>query len=449
MKKVVLLLAVLMAFSGCSQNHAVAPVETTVPSPTVMVEDIYSPALSSLMAQPNISMRVLDESTMQIHGESFTTRQEKEIRYSPDAMQVTSAVEYGKHMLAVREVWVDGTVYQAIDQSNFQGLMPREEFVAMHIPADILHPEHYEEILLSYSPEGTQLLFTQPIAGEEWALPPDAALLSAQGSATLSPDGLLEQAQYTVSYCTNGSTTQRSVSVSYGSFSQEIRVPDGQYTQIDYLQGPLLAEKAYGYLLQTVNTDCTITKQVFSQADSSQYLNSVTVERAPAQYAVSSATTLSDPSLGLAGQEQTQYEEFSEGVYSITVNGERAEPRPGIDDQIMGQYCLDLLVSNIVSSRYFTGAAAEIVDGKCVITYLGGESLAEALCREGCKILYRDENFLDSQTDHFEDYRVTFTLTLDAETSLPESCCITFYGIHHVGGINYTLESNYSQTFSY
>jgi len=247
MKKIVLLLAVLMALSGCSQNHAVTPVETTVPSPTVMVEDIYSPALDSLMAQPNISMRVFDESTMQIHGESFTTRQEKEIRYSPDAVQVTSAVEYGKHMLAVREVWVDGTVYQTIDQSNFQGLMPREDFVAMHIPADILHPEHYEAILLSDSPEGTHLLFTQPITGEEWALPPDAELLSAQGSATLSPDGLLTQAQYTISYCANGSTTQRSVSVSYGSFSQEICVPEGQYTQIDYLQGPILAEKAYGY----------------------------------------------------------------------------------------------------------------------------------------------------------------------------------------------------------
>ncbi len=448
-KRIIPWILILCIFAGCRADTA--PEETTAPLTYPMETDFYSPALDKLLAAPDIMMTVSTETTVKIGGESLNTRHNKQLILNDAGISVSGTVEYGTYSMKLEEVYTDGMLYQTINDSRFCGAISSEDYFATLVPVAILDPALYDSILVSDGAENTTVQFSQATQAESWALPAGAQYLTSQGTATISAQGELENAAYELEYAIGQATVSYRVLAQYSTATQNpITVPNAEeYTLLEDIRGPMLIEQAYGFLQQTRSTDAVLVEDIFSQANSLQYDNTITISRDEQTTSVETLTTLTDQGRGGEVSSYRQTEQFQNDTYTICVNDGEPETLPRIDSLAMHTYCINLLTEKIMSSRHIMDCKSEVKDGQLFLTYTAGEELAETICRSSCATLYQDELFLDNQTDRYEDYAVSFLLTVDLITGLPYSSGLEFHGIHHIDGINYALETHYEQTYKY
>lgn len=443
------MLIIALLFAGCKAHTA--KTEPTAQLTYPMEEDIYSPALEKLTGSSELSMAVTVDTTLKIGAETLTMRQNKQLVYDPAGLTVNGTVEYGTYSVKLSEIYTDGMLYQTINDSRFCGLISAEDYYATQVPVAIVNPDLYESILVTDGEQNTIVQFSQATDAEQWAIPEGGVYLSSQGTAVLSAQNNLESVTYELKYSLDEATVTYRVQAQYSIGSQEgISAPQAaDYILLEDIRGPLLIEQAYGYLQQTKSMDAVLFENIFSQANSLQYDKTIAISRDEQVTSVETLTTLTDQGRGGEVSTYRQTEQFTDDVYTIRINEGKPETQPRIDSLAMHTYCINLLTEKIMSSRHIVGCQSEIKDGQLLLTYSAGEELAETICHSSCGTLYQDEQFLDNQTDHYEDYAVTFLLTVDLTTGLPHSSGLEFHGIHHIDGINYALDTYYTQAYNY
>lgn len=446
-KAITILLAFCILLCGCSRS--VAPQETTAPKVTEMLTDIYTPAAQTIAAQHAVQMQVTSQYTLRYAGETFTKYTQQAVSYSPEQIWTSGTIQFGTYSIALTEYYQNGSLQRIIDGTGFVSEIPQEEYCAGLIPVILLQRQNYSSVTQEQTKDGILLCFTEPTGPEGWAMSAGGQWESAQGTALLDADGNLLSASYEIAYKLDSAYITFAVEAKYLQQAVDAPLLAENPTHVADIHSPLLAEQAYGWLLETQYADSRQTHKIVSQVNNLEYNKVVSVSRHDHKKQVDTLTTLID--LGRGGQESSrhQLEVFENNAYAICVDGGTWEAVASIDGPAMDSYCTNLLSENIMASRHITQAESQQQNGRLILHFTAGEALAETLCGNCCQVLFGDAAFLDRQTDHYGSYAVEFTLELDAATGIPLASGLSFHGIHHIDGVNYALESQRLQEYIY
>ena len=186
----IVLLALILA--GCTQKVPETTPAATEPIPTVPVRQRYSDAVERVKDAKNLVLDYTISSQRQIGENIFPAKITGKASYSNFRWVnmlaiVEETLELGAYKSAYTETYCEGKANAMVRDGRFQQAMTPKEFTQRQLPAVLLTEELYETVECVEEADVTRILFTQPIALEDWA--GDGELISASGEAVLDSEG--------------------------------------------------------------------------------------------------------------------------------------------------------------------------------------------------------------------------------------------------------------------
>lgn len=460
MKRLQKLLAVLLCLSMIFSLAAcqTKPTDTTAEPTSESTGSSTAPAVPSAAEVYDKAKAALDTApALEI---TFTTSEIKTFRqerYEQTTTQTVTLIGQGRSdfesylaetvtqgdtSFTSKEHFDGSAIYMDFEGALYRSDMTTEEYLDRLLPAALLDSSLYEQI---YS-EGNTLTFSEPTAGESWAMYETATLLDATGTATLSADGTLTATSYTASYRYGAVEMEISVKA-------EIAVPENTdlsanapedpaaYTGLEFIDAPKLAELAIAMVKDT-NTAIGQFSDYFTNTKNAMELSS--------SDAVSTWGTVEN----LIAKSHFTYECSMPGIKPIS-NELITTFRDGVcsngtsNAQGMKAHCTQRLTDSLPSG----------VDlSKADITYVGAMYLLELECNETfvqdifekhCD-LYTESSKIP--TENYTTRNLDITLSIDKYTGFPIYFTLNYEGrntdnaekitITYNAEISYELGSN-------
>lgn len=421
-------------------------------NPVLLTEDIYSPAAETFAMKEQPSMDITVEKTLTFGTNSYQQVMNSSLiyqNYNSDNMLLYAEgnLSFGTYSVDIKEIKTPDGIFASFNDKMFYA---QSQDSYSQIPIKLLTPDLYREITISNNKDTKTIYYSQATTAEQWALPDGYVFKSANAVVTLSNKNALLSTSYTVEYTRDKTHICDKYTVNYTEIElKAIIIPNvNNCITIENIAIPRYLEQAYGYLQQITNIDAVMTEQIDSQASSLSYDQTINISKSNTQATIQTVVSLTDSS---RGNEETysQTEKFENGQYFISTNGEEYVTQDGMDTTAINAYCQKLLCKNIPSCTYMDGYDTETSDNVITINIYSGESLAETICQNSCQTIYQDPNYLDSRSSDYEDYQVTYTITIDVDSGLPISSDLHFTGVHTIEEISYTLTTIYRQKYTY
>ena len=156
-----------------------------------------------------------------------------------------------------RLIYAEGLEYVELNGSKYCSELDAAAFRDSRPPLLLLDPALYGQLSGEASEAGFSLRFEEPSGAETWALPEDAALLEALGSAVVSADGTLTDVRYELRYLFGGITVHTVYELHYSpapelDLSGEIPTSAKGWETLDDPEAPMAVLRA-GLLLSACN----------------------------------------------------------------------------------------------------------------------------------------------------------------------------------------------------
>lgn len=476
-KRIALFLCVAMVLSlfGCTAQPAETTVPPTEPPATTTApteppaEDVYAEARSALDSASDISLELLVTTTVTVAGEIFSEQSSQKLTYlglGSDSRQVSleEKIEYNVHVeededeeeednfLTYSEVYADGTVYATVqDSARFSGTFTEEEVNGRYLPVVLLDASLYGQLTSESAAGSTTITFSQPSAPESWAMPAEAQMLDASGSATVNASGALEQMTYTITYQQGPAEICLEVQSTPLSEVSEITVPEDpdKYPFLEYLDGLRQVTMSSGFLVQADAISTSNMESVFSQAAGVVRNQSTAMDlygrKEDTMTKIETGIFFMDYSTNQS-QELDQEEVYRDGKYTLTVDNGLPTTQNGISFEEIRDYCGSIMLSTIVSMEYWHEVTCTDLGSTYLVEYVLTGDFGNTIQNGICTMFWEDPAFLNKLASAYETNETTGYVAIDKNTGLPTAAGYYYEGTHTIEGQDYVLSLQVDQS---
>ncbi len=358
----------------------------------------------------------------------------------------------GSHSVEFETGYANGTAYISADGKQFHAPMSQNDFLTQQASAVFLDESLYKSITIEKSNAGFILTFSNALAGEHWALPENAQLISAAGTAILDESMRLTESTYSLSYSIDSIPTRVTLKSSIDYAAKAFTVPvRADSVIVDSLESVRLLEIACGHLVQSNTVLSKITENIMCQAfgDSREQFTRINMNAAGTNCIANIRinTTLSNFGKADAATQKSQWIQYKNGQYLLSVDGGNPTQETGITPYMMKTYCQDYYLSTLIQSKYITSATVSNNEDTYRYEYTANDAFAHQLCQSASQILYQDPALLFTVSENFTIESAKAFLEIDKYTALPISSGISCNVSHTVGGFSYQLQYSIQQTY--
>lgn len=468
---VALLLCLTLVFSllGCN-SAAQEPAPTaapTEPAPTEPpAEEIYTAARQLLESTDKITLDVMTTTTTAVANQEFTII-EKDILsyngYGSDAVQ-TSLKKSITHLhdpkvavedasIPYSEIYSNGIVYITYSDGYalFSAELTAEDAAARYIPAALLDASIYGDLSAEVSPAGTVITFASPTAAESWAIPADAQMLEASGSAELDQNGALKKMSYTITYQYGPATITKVIESKTRSDALSVVVPQDVTAYSPLQDADAVLTFVNGVIAAAQAESATSTESNIITSTAAMVMRSEGVEL---QYHNQNGdvSLKADTNISLVNYSTNetdtykQEETYLDGKYVMTVDGGVPTSQTGLSDDVFTDYALGILTSNLLDPSYWIDVTTTDLGGLYLYEFTCNEDFGNTVQNNICLTFWDDAAFLNKLASAYTTNSVTSYAAYDKYTGLLTATGYAYSGTHTIGGVDYLLSEQCDQS---
>jgi len=475
MKTVLRLIALLLCFTlltgivGCGQTPA--PTEPTVfetqpptQAPTEPPADLtYQEAADKLAGLSDVMLESLLTFTTTVADQTFTEQRQQTLTYAgigSDAAQISlveklrfniddpqkSAEE--KKDIVYSEVFADGTVYtsmelEAGDTYLFASPLTQEESGQRYLPPVILDAAIYGNLTSEATGSDITIHFSEPTAPESWAIPADAEMTDAFGSAVIDSNGNIRQMNYTVTYHYGSAEVKLEVESKPQTAPGTVTAPDDAdaYINIQYADALRAYLTACGMLTQAESVTASHLESIMCQAAGVMRNQSTTMDLCTADDLMTKVETnlyLMDYTTNQS-QELKQEELYLDDKYTVTIDDGVPTSQSGVDAEVIDEYCSSILVSHLCDPDYWKDAAVTDLGSTYLVEYTYTTNFGDTIQNSICSMFWNDPAFLNKLASDYATNETSGYIALDKYTGLPTAAGYFYKGTHTIEGADYEL----------
>ena len=465
-----LVLAMLLSMAGCSQPP---PPETTVPTaeatsvPTEpTAADVYAAARETLDNAAHLSMEVVITTVTDVGGDEYSQKSTQVLTYKDISTEEGVIVcqedlEFSVHSedhdpeesdpVVYREVWYQGNLYvEANSTYRFHGPLEKDAALSRYVPAVLLNADLYAELSAQSGDSGTQITFASPVAPESWALPEEAELLEASGTALVTAEGALAEMNYTVTYQYGPAKVTKTVVSRPLSEPKTVTPPANPdtYISISYADTLRMTVTAPVMLLQADSATVSSIESLFCQAAGVLRNQSVTANlhgrNSETKAKVETNIYVMDYT-SMAEQKYELEETYVNGQLTAVENkGLPSRTTVGWED--IRDYVTAEMLSGVVSPDYWTDATMTDMGSVLFLEYTLNDNFGNTVQNSICEMLWGDASFLIALADDYRNGELNAYLSVDKYTGMPVSAGYYYEGIHTLDGTEYPLTLQFDQS---
>ncbi len=468
MKKILALLlaaAMLLCLFGCTASPD--PTEPPTEPPTQATElpapdgkQIYTDAAAALRAG-DVTLDVVTVKTTTFGSQTLTEETTAVLTYTgmntedpkfswEETTSWWDMDDEGKATATeakYKEAYAGGTLYIELEnKAYFSAPMAAEDLDSRYVPAVLLDVTLYGDIMAETTGDVTKLTFAAPTAAEAWAMPADAELVEATGTATVTGGSLTAMA-YTVTY------DYGSVSVTWTTESKPrekvevVAVPPEaaryMYTEIQspdalrmYLNTENLKEQAVSGTYTNVNS-------IFSQAAGVIRNQVFTIDYHDTEEDMLAKFVLDVYLMDYTTNkdyEHNKEENYQNGKYVYTVDdGVPTTINNQISKQEIRDYYKQHLLISLLQPDYWQEVTVEDLGGLYYMEITFNGEFGDVLQNAACTSLWDDPGFLNAYASAYTTDEVTGYMSIDKYTGLPVAAGYAYQGTHIIDGDPYIL----------
>jgi len=440
-----------------------APSEAPTEAPTEPPADLlYDNAIQKLAAESDVALECLYTVSTTVADQLFTEQHQQTIVYngmgSDDlTVSLSDTLEFNlqeetdtqveKTPIVYSEIFSGGILYTSLNADNknyrFSASVSNEHIEGRYLPPALLDLTLYGSISAEDEGSATRILFSEPTAPESWALPADARMLDASGTAVVDAEGNLQQMTYTVTYEYGPSEVTLEVESNLLQSTQTVSVPDNavSYISIQYPDALLSYISTIGLLGQADAATTSHTESVTSQA-AGVVRNQTTSMNL---YHVDDLMTKIDTNVYLMDyttnedMELKQEELYRNGKYVLTVDDGVPTSQNGIDPQLIEDYCATILLSHMCSPEFWKDVTATDLGSTYLLEFTYTEDFGNTIQNTICSMFWEDPAFLNKLASAYATNETTGYLAVDTFTGLPTAAGYYYKGTHTIEGGDYEL----------
>lgn len=446
------------------------PTETDPPEPTA--EEIYADARAALDAASNVTLSITEDTTTTVAGQDFTERSQITLTYAgigTDALQVAMEENYSKGTeeeeekdadeedqdVIFSEVCADGTLYFSLELEElfrFSSAITAEECAARYLPVVLLDASLYGSVTSESDGTNTTIHFAEPTAAEAWAMPEEAEMLEASGSAIVDASGALTQMNYAITYHYGSADITVNVTSAPQAEAAEVTVPENpdDFTAIHpdvflaYLRSATMMSQS-----ESVTTHRS--ESIFCQAGGFQQNQGVSMNRHGEEKDLDAKIETNIYFYDYTSwQVQTDtyelLEEYVDGKYTMTVDDGVPTSQTGIAYSVIEDYCDQLMLTNMTDPGYWQEATVTDLGTLYLVEFTYSEDFGNTIQNSICSMFWDDPSFLNQYASAYVTNETTGYLAFDKYTGMPTSTGYYYEGTHTIDGSDYTLSLQSDQS---
>ena len=470
MKKLwMLLLAALLVLSlaACQET----PVETTAPPPTEPVvttapppapEQVYEEARAALDGMAAVTLEITQTVTTTVEEQSFVEETEQVLTYTAldtdkpmawlteDVPYEDPESEEEETTRVYSEIYADGILYVELeDAAKFSGSFSLEELFERYVPVVLLDSSLYGKVTMEEEADRTVISFAEPTAGEAWAIPEEAELLEATGSAVIGTDGALQEMCYTATYMYGSAEVTVDIQSKPRAEAQTVTVPeDGdKYVPLQCVDALRIALYSDNMLEKAETASATSRETITTQAAGVVRIKSTIMD----MYDVNGLMAKFDTNVRVMdpynGNQLVHSEElYRDGKYVVTVDDGVPTTQTGVKEDVIRDACQDILTTCLATPEYWQEVTATDMGSTYLLEYTYTEDFGNTIQNMICFTFWEDPGFLNNLASSYENSEVNGYLSVDKYTGLPISSGMYYKGVHTIDGDDYELTMQKDQS---
>ena len=441
--------------------------ETTAAPTQPQETDLYLRAAEELTGRKDVTMELLVTTITTVDGDQYSEQSaqtlthkgtgtdnalivlEEEIAFGvhgqQDVSEETETVQY-------TETWYQDMVYaQLLGVCCFCSPVSAEEAAERYIPLALLDADLYGSVTREETAEGTLLTFTQPSAAENWAMPEEAQMVEASGTALIDDQGTLAEMTYSLRYTYGPAEYSLEVTSSPWDTLRMVTAPASpdSYGQIQYLDALRMSVSVPAKLVQTDSTITSSLESMYCEAAAVMRNQSTVVnvhgrlEETKAK--VETGIYFMDYSNGQS-EEYDLEETYLDGTLTNVEDDGQPSTYDSISWEMMRAYVAGLMLYGMLDMEYWQDVTATDMGSVCLLEYQMNEAFGNAIQDSICEMLWGDPDFLMNLASSYENVDLKGYLSVDKYTGLPVAAGYYYEGAHILDGDKYLLTLQYDQS---
>lgn len=468
----VLCASLLLSMAGCAQKPAETTAPPTTEAPTSApteppAEDLYAAARSVLDNAAHFSTELVITTHMEVAGDEFSQKSIQTLTYkdldTEDAVIVCDeAMEFSVHSedydpqsaesASFREIWYQGNLYAEMQSTyRYQGPLEKEAALARYTPAVLLDAQLYGALTAEATADGTIISFTEPSGPENWAIPEDAELLDASGTALVTPEGAIARMTYTITYQYGPSKVTKTVESAPLDAPKTVTAPANpdtyeKLTYVDALRSYLLTPIM---LLQADSATVSSLESMFCQAAGFLRNQSTTINlhgrKSDTKVKIETGIYVMDYS-SMQEEKYDLEETYIDGKLTTVENDGLPATSSGISWEDIRAYTYEEMITGLVDMDFWQDVTMTDLGSVLFLEFDLNDNFGNTIQNSICDMLWNDPSFLIALADDYRNEQVNGYLSIDKYTGLPVAAGYYYEGIHTIEGTEYSLTLQYDQS---
>ena len=469
MKKLVALIlcaALLLSMAACKPQNP-DPVDDSS-----LAKNLYTQACDTLSSSSHTTLELLITTITTVDGDEFSEQSTQTLTYQAVGTEeaviaMDESILFSIHNTedteeeeedkkedptSYQEIWYQDTVYAALDATyRYQSSVPKADIAKRYTPVILLDAGLYGNITKETSETETVIHFAQPTAAEHWALPQEATLTDASGSARINAEGILTQMDYTITYQYGPAQVKQTVQSKPLAAPKAVSAPSDRdaYASIGYADALRTSVSTVAKLMQVDSLTFTSTDMLVSEAagyvqNGSQQVNlhgrkEKTIAKLDTSIYVMNSTQES---------ELKREELFLDGKLTTTVNNGLPSTDRSITWEDIRTYIIDFLAIIVSSPDYWEDVSVTDTGFAYLMEFKLNDNFGNTTQNEISTMLWNDPSFLLNLASKYTVEEVTGYLSVDKYTGLPVATGYYYKGIHTIEGQDYALTQQFDQAIT-
>ena len=266
----------------------------------------------------------------------------------------------------------------------------------------------------------------------------------------IDADGNLQQMNYTVTYLYGPAEICLETEVKPLQTAEPVALPENtdSYIPLQYADAPRIYLYALGMLGQADSVTTTGTESITSQAAAVLRNQSVTMNLHRVEDLIAKVETdiyLMDYASN-QDQKLKQEEVYRDSKYVLTVDEGVPTTQPGIDPEIIGEYCAGIMLSNLSAPNFWKDITATDLGSVLFLEFTFNSDCGDTFQNSICSMFWEDPAFLNKLASSYVTNEVSGYLSVDKFTGIPTAAGYYYKGTHTIEGNNYELTLQTDQT---
>ena len=467
----VLSAALLLSLAACGGSPAETTAPPTEPPTTVPTEppaaEVYAQARAVLESLSHVTLELLRTTYITVDGDEFSEQSAQALTYkdmgTDEAVIVLDeTLDFSVHTkeendedsaIAYKEVWYQGNVYAELEDTyRYQGSVDAEAIGTRYVPVVLLNADLYGAVTSETTADGTLLTFAEPSAAESWAVPAEAELVEASGTALVSPEGVILEMAYTVIYTYGNSQIREEIVSKPLDAPKTVSIPENpdDYAPISYVDALRMSVTVPIMLFQADSATVSSLESLMCQAAGVMRNQSNIINQHGRKEDTLAKIEVSiffmDYSSG-ESQELEQEQVYRNGKLTTTTDDGPPLSQSGVSWEDVRSSIAGLMMTGMIDVDYWQDVTMRDMGSVLLLEYALNEDFGNTIQDSICQMLWNDPGFLNNLATKYENTDLNGYLSVDKYSGLPVAAGYYYEGVHTIEGGDYVLTFQFDQSF--